>query len=270
MDKNMYWGYLIHLGFNFWQEAKDAPDPYGDMVLKSARSELLCDRRVWTETTDFLAERGGNLLVIDLGEGLRYESHPELAVTGSWTAEELRKELARLRAKGITPIPKMNFSTAHDEWLGEYSRMVSTPKYYEVCKDLLEEVIPVTTVRKKDSWRKCGIQIPKGEVKTAMVFDILPGKQRFSHSALTADIHHTGSAVSVKEPACCGLYFLFIFFDSLHFIHPVISRVDFISLYHSNSSFTTTQAAKSAKILMNTEQKFDYKTVQVYKLSNYF
>lgn len=140
---NMLWGYLIHLGFNFWQEAKDTPDSYGDMTDKSAQTVLKCDPEIWREVTDHLAEQGLNMLLIDLGEGVRYESHPELAVSGSWSTDELRQELARLRAKGITPIPKMNFSTSHDEWLGEYARMVSTPKYYEVCKDLIEEVIDI-------------------------------------------------------------------------------------------------------------------------------
>jgi hypothetical protein len=134
----------------------------------------------------------------------------------------------------------------------------------------LKEAIPVTAVWKKDSWSKRGIQVPEGEVKTAMVFDILSGKQRLSHSALTAEVHYTGAAVPVKVPARCRLYFIFIFFNSLHFTHLVISRVDFISLYHANSSCSTTQTAKSAKILMNSEQKFERKTVQVYKLKKYF
>ena len=45
-----------------------------------------------------------------------------------------------LRALGIEPLPKLNFSTCHDAWLGPYSRMVSTPAYYDVCRDLIDEV----------------------------------------------------------------------------------------------------------------------------------
>lgn len=41
----------------------------------------------------------------------------------------------------MTPIPKLNFSTGHDAWLGKYDRMVSTPEYYQVCKDLILETI---------------------------------------------------------------------------------------------------------------------------------
>ncbi|MBQ1229154.1 MAG: uracil permease, partial [Firmicutes bacterium] len=42
-------------------------------------------------------------------------------------------------AMGITIIPKLNFSTNHDVWLGEYSRMVSTSIYYGVCRDLIND-----------------------------------------------------------------------------------------------------------------------------------
>lgn len=45
-----------------------------------------------------------------------------------------------MRSLGLTPIPKLNFSTGHDAWLKEYSRMVSTPVYYQVCEDLIKEV----------------------------------------------------------------------------------------------------------------------------------
>lgn len=41
---------------------------------------------------------------------------------------------------GLEPVPKLNFSTGHDAWLGKYSRMVSTKPYYQVCADLISEV----------------------------------------------------------------------------------------------------------------------------------
>ena len=81
-----------------------------------------------------MARAGMNMLVIDLGDGIRYESHPEIAVQGAWPPARLREELARLRALGLEPIPKLNFSTAHDAWLHDYSRMVSTPAYYKVSR----------------------------------------------------------------------------------------------------------------------------------------
>ena len=46
-----------------------------------------------------------------------------------------------MRGLGLEPIPKLNFSTCHDQWLGPYARRVSTPEYYAVCRDLIAEVI---------------------------------------------------------------------------------------------------------------------------------
>jgi len=99
-----------------------------------------CHVPLWNELTEEMVRSGLNLIVIDLGEAVRYESHPELAIEGAWSVEQLREELARLRGLGLEPIPKLNFSTCHDYWLGDYARMVSTPKYYEVCADLIKEV----------------------------------------------------------------------------------------------------------------------------------
>jgi len=44
---------------------------------------------------------------------------------------------------GLEPIPKLNFASSHDAWLGEYSRCLSTKIYYEVCADLIAEVIDI-------------------------------------------------------------------------------------------------------------------------------
>jgi hypothetical protein len=92
------------------------------------------------EITDFIAESGFNTLIIDLAEGIKYSSHPELAANGAWSKEFFRKELDRLRSIGLNPIPKLNFSATHDAWLKDYSRMLSTPIYYTVARELIDEV----------------------------------------------------------------------------------------------------------------------------------
>lgn len=130
------WANLLHLGMNMWVDW-DNPETKTDI---NQSTSLRCDKPLWDELIDKMAETGMNMLVIDLGEGVRYESHPELAVEGSWTPSQLRDELTRIRAKGIEPIPKLNFSATHDAWLGPYARMVSTDAYYAVCRDLIAEV----------------------------------------------------------------------------------------------------------------------------------
>ena len=127
----MTFGLLIQLGTNMWER----PGAVADHVR--------CDERVWNEITARMAERGANMLVMDLGEALFYPSHPELAVKGTWSPEKMRAELARLRKMGIEPIPKLNFSSSHDPWLGEYSRMLSTETYYRVVADLVKDTAEI-------------------------------------------------------------------------------------------------------------------------------
>ena len=138
MDRShdeMIWGYLVHLGYNMWS---DRP---ADRPNITAQPRLRFDEGLWNELIAAWSTNGVNMVVIDLGEGVRYESHPELAVEGSWSPSKLQEELGRLRECGLEPVPKLNFSTAHDVWLGEYARCVSTERYYAVCRDLIAEVL---------------------------------------------------------------------------------------------------------------------------------
>ena len=120
--------YMIQLGTRMWTD-------------KPAKLEF--EYAEWVKVTEKAAASGFNALLIDLGEGVKYASHPEIAVPGSWSPVRLREELKRIRGLGLEPVPKLNFSTTHDLWLGEYERMVSTKKYYEVCTDLINEVCDI-------------------------------------------------------------------------------------------------------------------------------
>ena len=142
----LMWGALLHMGTNMWSDVPVTswgPFKGEQLSLVCQADHLRFDEKVWQALTARMQAAKMNLVVIDLGEALQYESHPELAVKGSWTVERFRKELARLRALGLEPIPKLNFSTAHDTWLKEYGRQVSTPAYYKVCADLVREVCAI-------------------------------------------------------------------------------------------------------------------------------
>jgi hypothetical protein len=124
------WGNLLHLGFNMWGECDCVKwDKYID-----ASPVLRFDKEIWDEILNQMVLAGMNTVVIDLGEGVKYESHPEIAVQGSWEVEQLKKELEKMRRMGLKPIPKLNFSAGHDEWLGEYSRCVSPNAMDADCK----------------------------------------------------------------------------------------------------------------------------------------
>jgi hypothetical protein len=131
------WGNLLHVSMNMWEDWRPANHPHPGRLFDP---DLRCDDALWNELTQAMADAGMNLVVLDLGDAIRYESHPEIAVNGAWTTERLRSELTRLRGLGLEPIPKLNYGAAHDAWLKDYARMVSTRKYYEVCADLIAEV----------------------------------------------------------------------------------------------------------------------------------
>ncbi len=130
---------LLHLGTNMWeQEGKMiATDPEGSCFCDTLRFDL----SVFHKVTEAMAQNGFNTVVIDIADGILYDSHPEIAVKNALTKAELKKELERLRKMGLDPIPKLNFSTTHSAWLKSYAYMVGTDKYYDVCRDLIEEVI---------------------------------------------------------------------------------------------------------------------------------
>ena len=139
----MIWGFMIQLGHNMWSEAPLIGEPKPEDVDKYAQPFNRTDVKVWNEITEYYAKKGANLVLIDLGEGLQYPSHPELAVKGSWSPARMKEEIVRLKGLGLEPIPKLNFSACHDAWLKDYSRMVSTPEYYKVCADVIRDTCEI-------------------------------------------------------------------------------------------------------------------------------
>jgi len=139
---NFMWAHLLHLGSNMWNEVGNTRGRTHRST--PCASEILrFDRPLWEQHTLDLREAGVNTLIIDVGEALSYRSHPEIAARGALTHEEMAAEVRRLKDLGFEVIPKLNFSTCHDVWLGDYSRMISTPVYYQVCRDLIEDVCEV-------------------------------------------------------------------------------------------------------------------------------
>lgn len=151
-EQTFTWGTLIHFGMNNWRSKPLATCPYPGGLDAAQREAVRVqygvadhvrfDEAVWKPLAAKL-RASANTLFIDVAECLEYPSHPELAVKGSWSPDKLRAEVRRLRALGFEVIPKLNFSTSHDAWMGEYHLMVGTRKYYEVVSDLIGDVAEV-------------------------------------------------------------------------------------------------------------------------------
>ena len=82
-NNDFMWSALIHLGSNMWNEE-------GNTTGREHRStpcaspKLLFDRACWDKHVNDLKNAGVNTLIIDIGDAMLYESHPEIALEGSW------------------------------------------------------------------------------------------------------------------------------------------------------------------------------------------
>ncbi len=143
MAKELKWSFLAHFGFNMYADhaEKDGIKCFACREPETCATDYLrFDMDLWHKLSEELQKAGCNQIIVDLAESVIYDSHPELAVEGSLSKDVMRAEIARLKSMGFEVIPKLNFSTGHDIWLGKYARMVSTPEYYQVCADLIDEV----------------------------------------------------------------------------------------------------------------------------------
>ena len=126
---------LIHFG-DLW----DWANKYGQNGLESFRFDM----EVGNNVVDKCVEHQVDTIVFDISEGLIHEEYPEINFPGAWTNDQLRAEVQRLKKLGITMIPKYNFAVPHARWLGVYNREeISTPKYYEICKHVIEEAYEI-------------------------------------------------------------------------------------------------------------------------------
>lgn len=138
----------IELGHNMWCDWPTAPMLEGRSLEDACKMlpenkqpdlKLRCTDENWKRVTDYAASKGLNMLVVDLGEGLFYPSHPELAVEGTWSVEKMQDEIKRLNALGMEVIPKINFSLTHNGWMKDWRHMVSSEPYYKFCEDVIRD-----------------------------------------------------------------------------------------------------------------------------------
>ena len=93
-DKDLIWAILLHLSYNMWAD-REAPEWGVEHV--SAQPQLRFDESLWDDLLQRAVRSGINMIVLDLGDGVRYESHPEIAVRGAWSVDRLRQEKGYLQ-----------------------------------------------------------------------------------------------------------------------------------------------------------------------------
>lgn len=119
------WGLMVYLSENQWMPEKDA---------------VRFDDSFWGYILEKSAEAGINTILLEVGDGVQYRSHPEISLKNAWSPERVKEEVRRCRELGIALIPKVNFSTGHSYWMKEYRRMTSSKPYYDFCRDIIREL----------------------------------------------------------------------------------------------------------------------------------
>ena len=82
MKKNVprppIWANLVHLSYNMWFDCPES-------LFKNKTSEAVAkpylrfDERLWRDILRAMSAAGMNMVVLDLGDGVAYRSHPEIA-----------------------------------------------------------------------------------------------------------------------------------------------------------------------------------------------
>lgn len=136
--KDKIWAYLLTLSDHTNEDESSAPRGY--YLPPHYEDNIKLDVSAWDKMIPFLKEYGYNTVLIDVGDGIKYESHPEISAPNAWDKDFAKKKLDEIRAAGLEPIPLLNFSAAKDTWFRGYRRMVSTPEYRDACRDLILEL----------------------------------------------------------------------------------------------------------------------------------
>lgn len=131
---------MMRISNHMWDDGSKETTHLMYLPASKYEEENKVNLNTWDHMMKFLSERKYNMLLLDIGDGVKFDSHPEISAPDAWSKEFLKQKINEARALGLEVIPKLNFSTAHDTWLKEYSRMISTPVYYKVCSDLIAEM----------------------------------------------------------------------------------------------------------------------------------
>ena len=98
MPKEKMWSVLVHLT--------------GHIQENNHYDTLPFDDGMWENNVLRAAVGAGvNTIVLDVGDGVEFATHPEIAIKGAWSRKRVREEVRRCRDMGITLIPKLNFAT---------------------------------------------------------------------------------------------------------------------------------------------------------------
>src|SRR3954469_8855407 len=84
--EQMIFANLLHLSYNMWGDwANPKAGPYWQ-----GQPYLRFDEKLWNDLLVAMNKAGVNMVVIDVGDGIQFKSHPEIPVKNAWSREKLK------------------------------------------------------------------------------------------------------------------------------------------------------------------------------------
>jgi hypothetical protein len=118
---------------------------YDPVWARRKAREKPMDVNVALEVVDAMADADLNLLVIDIADGVKFKSHPELTRHYSVPMATLRRIVRRAQKHGIEVVPKLNFAGSgqnqHTHWLRPYHRALEGKEFWRRVWLLIDEAI---------------------------------------------------------------------------------------------------------------------------------
>src|SRR5688572_5694867 len=81
---DLIWSQFVQFSYNSYSEDAEGCGWAGPHPDLSYKPFLRWDQKLWEDLTRQIVDAGGNQVIFSLGDGIRYDSHPEIAVDGAW------------------------------------------------------------------------------------------------------------------------------------------------------------------------------------------
>ena len=130
---------ILRVGSNFY----DKPGALYPLDIEDGgyKTEVYFDKNTFEKLIVAAKDYGFDTVMLNLGEGIVYDSHPEIAIKGSMPKAEFKTYLNKIRELGMKVAPMLDFSALRNAWTGEYCTTAGSLWYKDFCCDILTEIL---------------------------------------------------------------------------------------------------------------------------------
>lgn len=114
-----------------------------DDLWRADKTKVNFNEELGREVIKAMGQLKMNMMVLTLGNSIKWQSHPEISLPGAWSTDKFKEFVQYIRKYHIDLIPEFNLSPCHDSWLGKYHSLVGKPIYFQTIQDIISEYIDI-------------------------------------------------------------------------------------------------------------------------------